>query len=135
MKFSTRFIDVLVSIRASLVTSMLLLVVVFSGCSDSRSQHEEPTPEEARGSAHPALKAPIPAPAAAAPAAAAARAAAHGRHRRRELEEFRHSVEPQHLVGQRRGQPRGSQNEKEQDMEDSRESVAFESTPQGTAST
>ncbi|MEC9349327.1 MAG: hypothetical protein VX387_06345, partial [Planctomycetota bacterium] len=63
MKFSTRFIDIVVSIRASLVPSLLLLVVVFSGCSDSRPQHEEPTPEEARGSAHPALKAEIPAPA------------------------------------------------------------------------
>ena len=62
MKFSTRFIDILVSVRASLVTSMLLLVVVFPGCSDSRPQHEVPTPEEARGSAHPALKAQIPAP-------------------------------------------------------------------------
>ena len=63
MKFSTRFIDIVVSIRASLVPSLLLLAVVFSGCSDSRPQHEEPTPEEARGSAHPALKAQIPAPA------------------------------------------------------------------------
>ena len=63
MKFSTRFIDIVVSIRASLVPSLLLLVVAFSGCSDSRPQHEEPTPEEARGSAHPALKAQIPAPA------------------------------------------------------------------------
>ena len=71
MKFSTRFIDILVSVRVSLVTAMLLLVVVFPGCSDSRPQHEVPTPEEARGSAHPALKAqiPAPAPAAAAPAA------------------------------------------------------------------
>ena len=71
MKFSTRFIDILVSVRVSLVTAMLLLVVVFPGCSDSRPQHEETTPEEARGSAHPALKAqiPAPAPAAAAPAA------------------------------------------------------------------
>ena len=63
MKFSTRFIDIVVSIRASLVPSLLLLVVAFSGCSDSRPQHEEPTPEEARGSAHPALKAQIPVPA------------------------------------------------------------------------
>ena len=74
MKFSTRLINILVSIRASLVTSMLLLVVVFSGCSDSRSQHEKPTPEEARGSAHPALKARIPTPAPA-PAPVAAPAA------------------------------------------------------------
>ena len=71
MKLSTRFIDILVSVRASLVTSMLLLVVVFPGCSDSRPQHEVPTPEEARGSAHPALKAQIPAPAPAAAASAA----------------------------------------------------------------
>ena len=74
MKFSTRLINILVSIRASLVTSMLLLVVVFSGCSDSRSQHQTPPPEEARGSAHPALKARMPAPAPA-PAPVAAPAA------------------------------------------------------------
>ena len=53
-------------LRSSLAVCTALLVLPVAGCSDSGHQHQPPSPEEARGSAHPALEetitTPVPAP-------------------------------------------------------------------------
>ena len=85
MPYTNRMFNSLIPLRASLSVCAVLLGFMMSSCSDSQPEHQPPSPEEARGSAHPALKAkvtsplprPAPAPAGAQkPAAAPATAPA-----------------------------------------------------------
>jgi len=69
MPFKNRIFNILIPLRATLSVCAVFLGLIVSSCSDSGLQHQPPSPEEARGSAHPALKAkvttPLPRPAAA----------------------------------------------------------------------
>jgi hypothetical protein len=83
MPLSKKTSNSLILLRAGSALCLALLGLFVSSCSDSRPEHQAPSSEQARGSAHPALKAkvttplPVPAPApAGAPKPAAAPAAA-----------------------------------------------------------
>ena len=56
MPLSKKLFNILIPRRATFGVCLALLGLFVSSCSDSRQQHEPPSPEEARGSAHPALK-------------------------------------------------------------------------------
>ena len=62
MPLLKRLFNILILHRATFGVCLALLGLFVSSCSDSRQQHDPPSPEEARGSAHPALKEKVTAP-------------------------------------------------------------------------
>jgi hypothetical protein len=78
MKLPSNVLTHSISVRTFLAACLALPLIFPVGCSDSGPPIKEPTAEETRGSAHPALKAKVPAPAPVAPPAPAPAATAGG---------------------------------------------------------